>query len=215
MNKFEFIPNQKGQSMKGVDMTGKQEVIEQILALELKMFLAVPTTHKYSCQENPEGFKLHRRAQFAAWSRATLESYLNDLHQAEKDGQNLLTVKYARMENMLPRCNFSTLIETVGDMIMEEQRVFISNYPYLMLRGRPLNEQESQPGLTSFETYLKGELETYSEETLELLHRDILALKENGASFSEKIYQYLAVEWGFESLEKLEKTLRVKYSQQK
>jgi len=195
-------------------MDSKQQIIEQILDQELEMFLTVPTTHKYSCQSDPNGFKLHRRAQFAAWSQATQESYLNDLHQARENGQNLLTIKYARMENRLPRCNFSPLVETVGDIIMEGQRRFISNYPYLMLRGRPLSEQESQPGLTSFETYLRGELETYSEMTLELLYMDILALQENGVSFSEAIYQYLALEWGFESLETLEKTLKTKYSRQ-
>jgi hypothetical protein len=198
--------------IKGVSMDSRKEIIEQILAIELEMFLTVPTTQKYSCQEHPEGFRLHRRAQFGAWSQATLESYLNDLQQAGENNQNLLTVKYARMENRLPRSNFSPLVKTIGDMIMEGQKRFIDSHPWLLQRGRPLNEQDSQPGLTSFETYLRGELETYSEKTLELLYQDILALQNDGSSFSERVYRCLAEEMGFESLEKLENRLRTKSS---
>ncbi|WP_182436814.1 DUF4125 family protein [Clostridium sp. OF09-36] len=38
-----------------------------------------------------------RRSQFVVWDRVSLESYRNDLQQAEKQGRNLLTEKYAYM----------------------------------------------------------------------------------------------------------------------
>ena len=60
-----------------------KNVIEKIIELELEMFLTVPTDGRYSCQEDPEGFRLHRRAQFSIWSEDTLQSYLDDLDRAK------------------------------------------------------------------------------------------------------------------------------------
>jgi hypothetical protein len=54
---------------------------------------------------------------------------------------------------------------------------------------------------TSFEIYLRGELETYSKGTLALLHRDILKLKKTGVNGSEIIYGHLARELGYDSVE--------------
>jgi len=192
-------------------MEGKNVIIEQILELELAMFLTVPTTHRYSCQEDPDSFRLHRRAQFAAWSTPTLESYLLDLQRAAKAERNLVAVKYARMEGVLPRENFSPLIAIIVDLALEGQKRFIDDFPCLMRGGRPVCKEQDAPGLTSFETYLRGELETYSETTLELLYCDMVDLQESGTNLSEATYRNLAIQWGFGSLEELEETLRKKY----
>jgi hypothetical protein len=176
------------------------------------MFLSVPTTHRYSCQEDPESFRLHRRAQFAAWSAPTLESYLSDLLRAKKAERNLVAVKYARMEGILPCENFSPLIEAIVVLALAGQGRFIADYPCLMRGGRPLSKEGDAPGLTSFETYLRGELETYSEKTLELLYGDIVDLQRSGTNLSEATYRNLARQWGFDSLEALEETLQKKYN---
>ncbi len=185
-------------------------LIERILEIELDMFLSVPTTHRYSCQEDPEGFRVHRRAQFAAWSAPTLGSYFRDLLRARAEKRNLVAVKYARMDDLLPCENFSPLIAKIVEMALEGQKRFVIDYPCLMRGGRPLNKAEDSPGVTSFETYLRAELETYSEETLELLHGDMLSLQKSGTSLSEATYGKLARQWGFESLDALEGALRKK-----
>lgn len=191
-------------------METRELITEKILELELAMFLSVPTTHRYRCQEDPESFKLHRRAQFAAWSAPSLESYLIDLQQARTANRNLLAIKYARMDNLLPCENLSPLIDTIVELALTGQESFIDRFPYLMRGARPLSKQEDAPSLTSFETYLRGELETYSGKTLELLYGDMEALQQSGSSLSEATYRYLAVQWGFDSLETLEKTLQEK-----
>lgn len=61
-------------------MTAKDRTIEAILEIELQMFLTVNPEQASGCQEHPESFKLHRRAQFAPWSEEALGSYLEDLH---------------------------------------------------------------------------------------------------------------------------------------
>jgi len=195
-------------SVKGEHMEGKNAIIEQILEIELDMFLTVPTSHRYRCQEDPDNFRLHRRAQFAAWSAPTLGSYHLDLVRAKKAGCNLVAVKYARMEGILPCNNFSPLIDYIVSLAIEGQQRFIADYPCLMRGGRPLSKEEDAPGLTSFETYLRGELETYSGTTLELLYKDMLELLVSGTNLSEATYCNLARQWGFESLKDLEETLR-------
>ena len=67
-------------------MTERNETVAQILEIELEMFLAVNGEDNTSCQEHPDAFKLHRRAQFAAWSLPTLKSYLDDLARAQRLG---------------------------------------------------------------------------------------------------------------------------------
>lgn len=181
---------------------------KSILALEWEMFQTVPTAQRYRCQEDQEGFNLHRLAQFAAWSVPTLDSYLHDLRQAKAAGRNLLAIKYARMEDLLPCENFSPRIDTIFNLAMEGQEEFVARYPNLMRGGRPLNKSEDGPDQTSFATYLRGELETYSETTLGLLLGDMLMLQKYGTSLSEVIYSYLAKQVGFDSIDALEKSLR-------
>ncbi len=193
-------------------MERKREITEKILEVELAMFLSVPTTHRYSCQEEPESFKLHRRAQFAAWSIPTLESYLVDLLRARDADCNLVAVKYARMDDLVPRENFCPCINLIVDLALTGQRRFIADFPSLMRGGRPLSKEEDVQGLTSFETYVRGELETYSESTLELLYGDMLALQASGSSLSEATYRNLAALLGFDSLESLEEALRKKHN---
>ena len=88
-------------------MSKKDEIIADILEMELEMFLSVPTDQPYSCQQDPAGFRLHRGAQFSIWAEDTLGSYQDDLRRAREEGTNLMTIKYARMEDLIPRKNFN------------------------------------------------------------------------------------------------------------
>ena len=186
----------------------KKDIIEEILSKELTMFLSVPSAQKSTCQEHPESFKLHRRAQFSSWSKDTLESYLHDLERAQENGTNLMTLKYARMDNLIPELNSNPLIDTIVGYKCSWQRSMMKKYPGIMSGGRPLSSAEDSAIMTSFETYLTGELETYSDATLELLSKDILAKHAQGISMAEEIYTFLAKEMGYGSLDEAEQTLR-------
>ncbi len=181
-----------------------EDIIEKILAKELKMFLSVPSAGKSSCQDYPESFKLHRRAQFSCWSRETLQSYLNDLEKAEEKGTNLMTQKYARMDNLIKKLSTNPLIDKIADVQCTWQRAMIKKYPGIMSAGRPLTSVEDSAFMTSFETYLRGELETYSNATLELLHFDILDKNMKGINMAEELYLYLVKEKGYDSLDEAE-----------
>jgi hypothetical protein len=182
-------------------MPDKEELIAKILELELKMFLSVPADGIYSCQQNPEGFRIHRGAQFIVWSNDTLQSYMDDLQKAEKEEQNLMTVKYARMDNILPRKNMNPLIDEIAAIQLGWQHQMFEKYPNLMAGARRLMDSENKAEGTSFETYLKSELETYSDNTLSLLHRDLSELEVASINGSEKVYEHLSKMMGYESIE--------------
>ena len=67
--------------------------------------------------------------------------------------------------------------------------------------ARHLTESDDSAVDTSFETYLRGELETYSDNTLKLLHEDMRGYLKMGVNGSEKIYEYLVKEMGYHSIE--------------
>ena len=196
-------------------MTEKERIIEAILEMELQMFLTVNPVTTSGCQEYPESFKLHRRAQFHPWSEEALGSYLDDLHQAKERGDNLMRRKYARMQGLLPAAESNPALEEIVRLKMDWQQAMFRNYPAVMSGARPLTDESAQAQMTSFETYARGELETYSEHTLELLHRDLLAMQAAGESLSEQVYDYLVRASGYASLEAAERNLKVRSSELK
>jgi hypothetical protein len=190
-------------------MTEKDRIIEAILEIELQMFLTVNPEQTSGCQEHPESFKLHRRAQFAPWSEEALGSYLEDLHAAQAHGENLMRRKYARMQGLLPPVESSPVLEEIVRLKMDWQRAMFRDYPAVMAGARPLTAESTRAQMTSFETYARGELETYSKRTLGLLHRDLLEIQARGESLSEKVYDYLVRASGYASLKDTEMKLKV------
>lgn len=172
-------------------MSIRTDLIEKILAAELRMFQSVPAIGTNRCLEHPEEFKQHREAQFSIFSNETLESYLADIRTAQENGQNLMTNKYARMDNLIPKTNQSALVESVAEIMMDWQLQMIEKYPSMMEHARPVASENDDQYKTSFETYIKGELETYSENTLLLLQNDLKKLQAEGKNGSEEIYRYL------------------------
>ncbi|MGL1930972.1 MAG: DUF4125 family protein [Desulfotalea sp.] len=194
-------------------MENKKALITEILAYEWQMFITVndrndhnPVTDgRPSCKDFPDEFRLHRTSQFVAWSDRTLQSYLHDLQEAQRDGHNLMTYKYARMEDLIPSNNSSPLIEKISVAQLNWQQEFIEKYPKMMSRGRMLSGDKKGIDWASFKTYLCSELETYSENTLEYLSQDIITFKEQGKSMSEVVYEYLVGEKGYGSIDEAEK----------
>lgn len=184
---------------------GKKQLIAEILEIELKMFVAVRSRYPVSCQKNPEGFCVMRSAQFSVWSEKTLRSYLSDLKKALDEGRNLMTLKYARIENLIPPLHKNYQVDEMLDEIvmveMEWQKAMFSKYPALISRGRPLTDAEKKPADTSFKTYLKCEMETYSDQTLLYLLEDVRGHQARNENMTEKIYKTMVKSMGYASLE--------------
>ena len=197
-------------------MTTKEDLIECIIEVEWKMFQDVPNIGgRAACQDDLKTFRIMRAAQSASWSDTTLESYLNDLNEAEISGRNLLTEKYARMmrstspleyariEHLLPTLDPKALelIEKIVKIVLGWEQELLEMYPHIIKRGRPLFSDEDSAGVTSMETYLRGELATYSLRTLKVYLEHIQREQSEKTNGSAITLLCMVKQYGFASLE--------------
>ena len=193
-------------------MDENETLTNRILKRELDMFLTVPTLQKASCQEDPEMFRIVRSSQFVSWSRETLESYLQDLKSAKKNNINLMTQKYARMDNLIEKIKENPEMDEIVDIEIEWQKEMFEKFPCLMGSARALRSSEDTPSATSFETYLRGELETYSDTTLTFLLKDVKHYFEKNENMMIKNYLDMVKQLGYTSIEDAEETKRKEMS---
>lgn len=172
------------------------DLLDEIISLELRMFLAVEPSIPSACQEQPETFKLMRRAGHHVLSTDTLESYLNDLLEAADEGRNLMTQKYARIDNLIPCLNNSPLIDTIVEAEGRWLKELEEKYP-LTFRGR----SDYAAGI-----YLRSELETYSDKTLELYLKDVRNAIEEGRNLTAERYTFLFQQIGYKSIDDMERS---------
>jgi hypothetical protein len=173
----------------------RDRLLKEIVDIELRMFMAVLTPGPSACQENPEALKLMRRGSFSVLSTETLESYLSDLQEALEDGRNLMELKYARIDNLVPPLSTNPLIGKIVDIEGAWMKDLAGRYP-LSFKGRA----EYSAGI-----YLRSELETYSDKTLELYFRDVSTASEAGRNLTEERYTYIFKQIGYDSIADMER----------
>lgn len=204
-------------------MNNNEELIVEIIENEWEMF------HKTSnyggvapCQEDRKTFNINRFAQAASWSKTTLESYLRDIMEAKKNSRNLMAEKYARMmkstwpeeykkiEYLLPPLDqdISSLVEKIIMIVLGWEEELQDKYPNIIKQGRPLYSSEDTRNVTSLETYLRGELSTYSLKTLNLYFENVFSLQSEKINGSEVTLEYMMKSYGFKSANEANEKLR-------
>lgn len=199
-----------------------ETLIEWIVKLEWEMFTAVANVGgRADCQDDLQTFQIMRRSQALTWSPALLQSYMNDLQVARRCGMNLMTIKYARMmeythpdeyariKDHLPLIPDQTrqLIDEIIAVHLQWDREMIERYPHLRSRGRPATHAGDSASVTSAETYLRGELMTFSERSIAILHHDTLAAQAAGVNLAEQTLRNMVQAYGYGSLEEAERRL--------
>ena len=175
-----------------------------------------------SCQNHMKEFVMNRLAQFLTWDDAMRESYYEDLTEAESVGWNLLTEKYARMMRYTAPAQYAALcnrlpvisepkerlVEKIVAIQLKWQEDYARRYPRVARGSRPTDHSADADYVTSFETYLRCELYTYSERTLRayLSHAEELARR--GGNMTIQNLEYLAKRYGFSSLQEMEEHSR-------
>ena len=176
------------------------DTVSSILAIEWEMFHNVNGDDRADCQENRTTFEAMRNAQFSVWSEAARKSYLCDIRAAAEAGRNVVREKYIRMmastepegyeafKGELPAVSGAAeeLVQQIWDILAEETEDLRQHYPMLALGGRPLYAKD-EAGWASVETYQKGELFTFGEETLRLLKEHILSMRAKGESYVTEV----------------------------
>lgn len=202
-------------------MIGKQ-LMDQIVLMEWEMLQQVNNIGGRSfCQEDSQTFDLMRRSQFFTWPQNVLESYLEDLRTAKQTGRNLLLEKYAHMmasthpseyedfKEVLPviSSDMAAQIEKIVTTHVEWKKTVGIEYPRLNGHGRLLTSDQDSPWNTSFETYMRGELQSYSEKTVTAYAQYIEECLQAGRNLAKENLLRMMQSYGFESLEEAEAAL--------
>ena len=174
------------------------QLIEQIIGLELDMFLAVNNRGGTSlCQERPDSFRIMRYMTHSVLTDEYLESYLDDLKKAASAKRNLMTEKYALMEGLIPAQNNSPAINEIVRMESEWRKEVAAQFP-----------RSVQPdGHHSFCIYLGSELQTYSSQTLDLYLAYVRKTQQECGNLVRERYEILMCKLGYKSLAHCEKSL--------
>ncbi|MCR4673032.1 MAG: DUF4125 family protein [Lachnospiraceae bacterium] len=195
--------------------------IPGIIVREWQMFQKVNNEGgRAYCQDDLITFYIMRAAQFRNWPEALRDSYFADLGAASKEGKNLLAFKYGYMMEYTSPEAFENIKAQLPAVTTERQekadRITAAQvaqflelseiYPNVTGRARKArSEQDRAFGGTSFETYLRGELKTYSGDTLELYSR---FMESPGAeNLIYNIYNDTVRMYGYSSMEDAEKKL--------
>jgi len=171
------------------EKNARQELMEKIIEMELDMFLRVRASEPAACQEHPEAFRTMRWMAHSVLPLEVLLSYLNDLQEARRLDRNLMTEKYARMENKIPKIKESPLIDEIVQVESRWLGSLTEKYP-LTFKGET----------AGFQNYLACELETYSDRTLEVYHQVILEAKTANRNLVEERYNNLFEKLGYGSI---------------
>lgn len=196
------------------------DLVEEVIRREWDQFQRTENEGgRASCQGNWPMFHQMRASQFMTWPEDLLRSYLDDLDEANRVGRNLVTEKYARMmastapdeyreriEPFIPRLSDERIArqERVITVQVAWARDFLGHYPRLGAAMRVLTTAEDTPEDTSFETYLRGELGTYSDRTMALYEAMVEDLQAAGRNLTEQTVANTVRLGGFADLEEAE-----------
>ena len=196
------------------------DLVEEVIRREWDQFQRTENEGgRASCQGNWPMFHQMRASQFMTWPEDLLRSYLDDLDEANRVGRNLVTEKYARMmastapdeyreriEPFIPRLSDERVArqERVIAVQVAWARDFRGRYPKLGAAMRVLTTAEDTPEDTSFETYLRGELGTYSDRTMALYEAMVEDLQAAGRNLTEQTVTNTVRLGGFADLEEAE-----------
>lgn len=213
-----FLESYCQQLIKGKYM----EIIERIVDLEWSQFDKVKNEGgRACCQDDFATFSVMRKSQYMTWDEELLTSYYNDLLEADNKGWNLIMEKYARMMKTTAPEKYAELEAELP--VRNDQRIaiqeeiiriqvawmeeFASKYPKMADNARSIHTSEDNEYNTSYETYLRGELGTYSDTTFVLYGRFITALMQKGKNLAYETMSNTAKLYGYESLEDAERRM--------
>lgn len=194
----------------------------KIVECEWKQFDKVRNAGgRAACQDDWETFRIMRSSQFKDWPEILLRSYLEDLESADSAGRNLVTEKYARMMESTSPQEYERIKHFFPlrspERMAEQDRIIAINmkmddefseaYPAYSGRGRYSRSDEDSVYSTSKETYMRGEMSTWSDRTFKLYADWLDDLVVKGMNRSKMIAENTVREYGYSSIEDAEKLI--------
>ncbi len=155
------------------------------------------------------------------WDEEMLASYLVDFEMANSRGWNLITEKYGRMEETTAPEEYAKIKDSLPMISDEKKQIieaitsiqvgmmedFAKDYPKAAGEARSIHTAEDTPYNTSYETYLRGEISTYSDETLGLYGRFVARCAKDNINIAKETIANSAKLYGYASLDDMESKL--------
>ena len=198
----------------------KKHLIDEVVRREWNMFQKVQNEGgRADCQDDWPTFHIMREAQYAPWPEPLIENMNIELMFAEEQGRNLMIEKYARMmastapeqyreiEPHLPEITGEkhTLAEEILCIHRDWMAEHAAAFPALTARGRVLYTSQDSEWNTSSETYLRGELLTWSASMLKGYLQFVRNCRTQGRNLVTEQDEYAVKAYGYDSLEDAEK----------
>ena len=197
-----------------------KEIIEEIVREEWRQFQLINSQGgRASCQDDWEQFSIMRSSQFLVWPEPLLSSYAQDLQSASLEGRNLIFNKYAYMMARTDPAGYERVKHVLPELSQErkdylEQAVqihvrwaedFARMFPKFAARGRVIHQEDERCGLTSIETYQRGELYSYGPQTQLLYCEFVFRCEKEGKNLTYLVRDQMAKMYHYESVEDMER----------
>lgn len=200
-----------------------EELAERIARLEFEAFDKVKNLGgRADCQDDWFTFSVMRKSQYFTWNKVMLMQYYYDFTREYQRGHNLIEEKYGRMMESTAPDEYASIadhfpviddqkkavIEAIVEMQVSWMEAFADRYPQLAGNARSIHTYEDNQWNTSYETYLRGEISTYSDKMLQLYGQYIVELSNAGENLARRIMEQSVLMYGYEGLEEAESRLK-------
>lgn len=200
-----------------------EQLVEKIARVEFEAFDQVKNEGgRAYCQNDWPTFSVMRKSQYLTWDRTMLMQYLYDFQRELKIGHNLITEKYGRMmestapekykelERHFPEIpdEKKAVIEQIVALQMEMVEELAKDYPKVVANARNLHTYEDNVIDTSYETYLRGEISTYSDKMLQLYAGYVIQCVREGSNIARKTMENTARLYGYEDLDTFQASIK-------
>lgn len=201
----------------------RERLVKEIVLAEWEAFDQVQNEGgRANCQDDWPTFSVMRKSQYLTWPEDMLRMYLEHFTLSFREGRNLITEKYGRMMKSTAPERYEELCEHFPEISPERELIqesiiaiqvewmeqFAEKYPAMAGNARSIHTSEDTAYNTSFETYLWGEISTYSEELLVAYGRFVVSLKQAGENLSYLTMRNTALLYGYHSVEDAEAKLK-------
>lgn len=199
-----------------------EELICDIVRTEFEAFDKVKNKGgRAECQDDFNTFNIMRKSQYMLWTKEMLVQYLYEFSLSLKLGRNMIEEKYGRMMKSTAPEEYEEIKDSFPAIGAEKERIidviveiqtnmmsaFAKSYPKLAENARSVSSDDDNMYNTSSQTYLKGEISTYSDKMLELYGRFVADMHSKGKNIAEETIRNTVKLYGYSSLAEAEKKI--------
>ena len=205
-----------------LDQSRKEELVKRVVRDEWEAFdKVINEGGRADCQDNWNTFNIMRSSQYLTWDTDMLTRYAQDFEASMAAGWNPIMEKYGRMEQSTAPDRYAAIADKLPPVPDEKRAIieeivaiqvgwmedFAEEYPGMAGNARTIHTADDTPYDTSYETYLRGELMTYSDEMLRMYGAFIVRLAQSGSNLARLTMENTALLYGYKSLEDAEQSL--------